>query len=271
MDLNLFTPQWQGSGLTRELYDGACALKNYFNKTFSLDMVETAVETGSPSEIKNGILGYREILSQLLRLQDVLAERRPGTTFTLGGGCGIEIPLVSWHLRKDRDLALFWFDAHGDLNSPATSQSHHFHGMPLRFLTDDLFLHPGLSIERADPSKVVLSGARDLDPPELDYIAAHKIKVLGPDSFPLGNALQMNQMPRARRAYIHIDLDVLDPGEFRNVKCPVHRGICADDLASSIRMIRKNYEIAGISILENTELEEDNIASLSGLWNECMS
>ena len=27
--LNLFVPQWQDSGASKELYDGACALKKY--------------------------------------------------------------------------------------------------------------------------------------------------------------------------------------------------------------------------------------------------
>jgi arginase len=35
------------------------------------------------------------------------------------------------------DLAVVWFDAHGDLNSPATSVSQNFHGMPLRCLLGD--------------------------------------------------------------------------------------------------------------------------------------
>ena len=58
---------------------------------------------------------------------------------------------------------MLWLDAHGDLNTPETSPSGNEWGMPLRMLLDRG------TIAAAD---VVLWGARNLDPPEEEYIAA---------------------------------------------------------------------------------------------------
>ena len=37
--------------------------------------------------------------------------------------------------RFDRELAVVWVDAYGDINTPETSGSGNVHGMPLAFLT----------------------------------------------------------------------------------------------------------------------------------------
>jgi arginase len=48
---------------------------------------------------------------------------------TVGGTCGVEAaPVAYLNERYAGDLAIVWFDAHGDLNAPDTSPSGHFHG-----------------------------------------------------------------------------------------------------------------------------------------------
>ena len=37
------------------------------------------------------------------------------------------------------------------------------------------------------------------------------------------------------RLYIHIDLDVLDPGQYGNIKCPVKAGISIEELVAIIK------------------------------------
>jgi len=58
-------------------------------------------------------------------------------------------------------LGIIWFDAHGDLNTPASSPSGNEWGMPLRMIIDG---------GAVDPRDVALVGARNLDPPEIEYI-----------------------------------------------------------------------------------------------------
>jgi arginase len=90
-------------------------------------------------------------------------------------------------------LAVVWIDAHGDLNTPETSPSGNEWGMPLRMLLDAGVVSPG---------RVALVGARNLDPPEVEYLAETGID----DS--LDRALA-----DAGAVYVALDLDVLDPEE----------------------------------------------------------
>ena len=61
----------------------------------------------------------------------------------IGGTCGAEIaPVAYLNNHYESDLAILWFDAHGDLNTPKTSLSGHFHGMVLRTLLGEGQLFP---------------------------------------------------------------------------------------------------------------------------------
>ncbi|MDC7240462.1 MAG: arginase family protein, partial [Spirochaetales bacterium] len=108
------------------------------------------------------------------------------------------------------------------------------------------------------------------DTPEEHFIRENSIRVMGPECFPLHRALENEVLPSSERAYIHIDLDVLDPAEFRNVKCPVREGITLEDLCASVEKISELHEVAGISILENTETRPAELELLRDLLDSCM-
>merc|ERR1712000_684544 len=53
---------------------------------------------------------------------------------TVGGDHSIASGTISAAARKHPDLAVIWVDAHGDANTPITSPSKHYHGMPVAHL-----------------------------------------------------------------------------------------------------------------------------------------
>ena len=63
-------------------------------------------------------------------------------------------------------------------------------------------------------------------------------------------------------AYIHIDLDVIDPKCYRNVKCPAKKGLTIEELENSIRIIQEELDVAGLSIVENIEQNKAEIRKL---------
>ncbi|MCZ0970589.1 arginase family protein [Streptomyces albulus] len=79
---------------------------------------------------------HLDVLAASLRAtRQALAEWGPGPLRTVGGDCGVELAPVSHAVaRHGADLAVVWFDAHADLNTPASSPSGGFHGMVLRTL-----------------------------------------------------------------------------------------------------------------------------------------
>ncbi len=111
-------------------------------------------------------LGYPEALvveEDSLRDQNLsLASGLPERPLVLGGCCCSHVGAVEGLAARHGRIALVWLDAHGDLNTPETSPSGNAWGMPLRMLID------GGAVEADD---VALIGARNLDPPEEEFLA----------------------------------------------------------------------------------------------------
>lgn len=268
--INLFAPQWQGSGISAELYHGAGILKEYFEKN-SRQFHEIEISLDTPLKVDHNILAYKTIIKQLKSISTLLHNDLPDQVFTVGGGCGIEIPIVSYLSSRYKDMDIIWFDAHGDLNTPESSPSKYFHGMPLRFLVEDI---PGNDISsnynRIACKDVILVGSRDLDKAEEEFIHENHLKLMKPgysDADPVDEFKKL-QFSSNRNAYLHIDLDVLDPGEYKNVKCPSNKGYSVNDLARIIRNIRENRNIVGMSLLENTEDNPEKLRILDELLEQ---
>ncbi len=134
------------------------------------------------------------ILQESLEAQSAeLAAALPERPLVLGGCCCSHVGAVRGLAARHERLAVVWIDAHGDLNTPESSPSGNEWGMPLRMLLD-----AGV----VGPDRVALVGARNLDPPEVEYLAATGID----DS--LARALA-----GGGAVYVALDLDVLDPEE----------------------------------------------------------
>jgi arginase len=256
--MNLYFPLWIDGGLSDDLLVGARALRDYLSPRFAFE--ELPVDEACSPALERNILGYEAIRSHLGRAGTLLLAKAPGRLFTIGGGCGIEVPLVAYLRQRLGPMRILWFDSHGDINSPATSPSKYFHGMPLRFL-----LEPGLDegigagAAALDPAEIALIGSRDLDPPEESYIRERGIACIG-------GAEAAVLDPGDRPLYIHLDLDVLDPGEYPNVKCPTAKGLGIGEVAEIIRGLAKRGRIAGMSIVENLATDAATLSRLEPIF-----
>lgn len=263
--LNLFFPQWQGAGRTKELLTGAWKIRDQYSNV--QDYIAVPVSEEENTEIENDILGYRDILRQLKQANAVIEAENPSSIFTVGGGCDVEIVTVSYlNDLFNGDLTVIWIDAHGDLNTPETSPSKCFHGMPLRTLLGDgnrQMVETAFS--KLSPSQLVMIGQRDLDVPEQDYIEQSKIDVIGPDEFSIERAISAIKSKGSNNIYIHIDLDVLDVDEFPYVMVPAPGGLRTDQLSELLAQLRHEFHISGLSLLEYTSSEEMEIKILSDI------
>lgn len=171
-----------------------------------------------------------------------------GVVITVGGDCGVELAAVE-HFADKGDLAVIWFDAHGDLNTPESSPSSVFNGMVLRTLLGDG--EPGLVPARPlKTSDVILVGARELDPPEEEFVAASGIPLLEAAPVNTKQLLAAVKATGATRVYVHVDVDVLDPAEFEGLDSPVPFGLSAGTLVDLIRGVKAKYELVGAGITE---------------------
>lgn len=250
--LNLFFPQWQGS--TRfEHYEGDQLL----HKSLQSLIVFTQVPVSSSYSLeeKQNILGYQQIYAQLLAAKDVIRAQNPARILTIGGDCGSEITPVSFlNQQYSQELAIVWLGAHGDLNTPNSSPSGHFHGMPLRTLLGEG--EPNIltqSFSNLSQSQIFLVRARDFDKPEESFIRAQELYLLTAEEVNDGNfwsLIERLQSSSFKRIYIHLDLDVIEPEVFPHVACPASSGLQIKPLRKLITILRKSHEIVGLSLLE---------------------
>jgi arginase len=115
-----------------------------------------------------------------------------------------------------------WFDAHGDMNTMATTTSGFLGGLPyavaLGWDLEDWRLAAGLEPPvRAEAAALI--GASDLDAAEIEALSAHPILRLPADDLVepgVAGRVQQRLAERASEAdawYIHLDLDVGGPEE----------------------------------------------------------
>lgn len=250
--INLIYPQWQGGGQDLSTYWGAKEFRKLYFK--QAPIIEVPVSTEKVIDTVNDIFGYSQIVSQLQYAHDIVKQEAPDTIFTVGGGCDVNIPSVAYLNHKlEGDMTVLWFDSHGDLNTPQSSPSGHFYGMPLRTLLGD----GNCEIIRAlpstlTPSQVVMMGIRDLDAEEQTYITKHSIPILSVLDMEqhLESVIDVIRNRGSNHLYIHIDLDVLEPTQFPYVPLPAPNGLDMDTLQKILLTLHKEFTVVGFGLVE---------------------
>ncbi|KAF8817746.1 putative Arginase [Cardiosporidium cionae] len=87
---------------------------------------------------------------------------------TIGGDHSIATGSISGALLRYPELVVVWVDAHADINTPETSPSGNYHGMPMGHLLRLFRLKvPGFewmdNLPKLQPNSIVYIGLRDLD------------------------------------------------------------------------------------------------------------
>ncbi|MFD3443977.1 arginase family protein [Microbacteriaceae bacterium 4G12] len=258
-------PQWQGSGSSRamRLIDGADAIRGDLPSA-ATRVVAVPMEAGET--LDSGVSRFASLLAVRSAQRTALAEV-DGPAITIGGDCGVEFGAVEHALdRFGSDTALVWFDAHPDLNTPESSPSGAFHGMVLRALlgdgADGLALSPELALP---PERVVLVGTRAADEPEDAFLVEAGVTRLSPGDVadPESAAAAVLAAVRATgatRIYVHVDLDVLDPGEMAGIGYPEPFGLTVPTLVSAITALRADFELVGAGITEFAPSSPDDVS-----------
>jgi len=166
----------------------------------------------------------------------------------VGGECTIVAGAVPGALGVEPDLALVYFDAHGDFNTLATTPSHFVGGMCLAHvcgLRIAPLLWPGARSISDD--RVALVGARDLDPGEVGNLTASRVRQI-PFDAARPDAPGLAAFARRRPLWVHIDVDVVDPEEVPAVQFPAPGGPSARALCDVLGALASTGKVRGVEI-----------------------
>jgi arginase len=165
-----------------------------------------------------------------------------GTTIVVSGDCLVALATVAGVQRAGLDPGLVWFDAHGDVHTLETSTSGYLGGLSLRLaLGGHADLVAALSVRPVPEDRTVLVDARDLDPPEVAYLAGSSVRRatvadLVAEDLPDGPLI------------LHVDLDVVDPAELPGLLFPAPGGPSASAVLAAVRRVLDTGRVAALDI-----------------------
>ena len=174
----------------------------------------------------------------------------------LAGDCSVALTTLPAALRHHAEARVLWLDAHGDYNTPDTTASGFLGGMCLAGACGEW--DAGLA-EPIPPERVVLAGVRDLDDGERRLLEHSPATVIGASAVETLVAVK-NALDGAP-AFIHLDLDVLDPEHFP-AQFPAPGGLHPDKLYDLLDSVTEDCELVGLEITA-FEAPEDERARLA--------
>lgn len=130
-----------------------------------------------------------------------------GTTPVLATNtCGASLGTLPTAAERFPDAIVLWIDAHGDFNTPQTTESGYLGGMVVAAACGLWDSGHGSGL---NPAQVVIVGGRDIDPAERLLLDQHGVTVLSPaESTPE----RVAAIVAGKDVWIHVDWDVLEPG-----------------------------------------------------------
>jgi arginase len=174
------------------------------------------------------------------QVDDALADGR--VPVLAAADCSISVTTLPCALRHRPDAKVLWLDAHGDYNTPDTTGSGYLGGMCLAGACGEWDAGLGETIE---PERVVLAGVRDLDARERELLEQSPATVIGASVVETLVAVK-NALDGAP-AFVHLDLDVLDPEEFP-AAVPAPGGLSSDKLYDLMEAVAEDSELVGLEI-----------------------
>lgn len=120
--------------------------------------------------------------------------------------CGASIGTLPTVAERFPDAVVLWIDAHGDFNTPQTTESGYLGGMVVAAACGLWDSGHGAGL---DPRRVVIVGGRDIDPAERAQLDHHGVTVLSPTE---STPARVAEVVGGRDVWIHVDWDVLEPG-----------------------------------------------------------
>ena len=243
------------------------------------DLVAPIPEVKSFGDPKKKYIREIAKVCEKLYKTSLSALERGGLPLVLGGdhslAAGSVAATADFLRREDKPLGLIWVDAHGDMNTPASSGSGNVHGMPLAALLGsepaELSRIAGFA-PKVMPAHTVLIGIRNLDAREKEIVRASGVHVFTmKDIDRSGIALVVEQalgLAGTGTAGIHVsfDLDVCDPAIAPGVGTPVKGGLDYREAHMVMEMIADSGLLRALDLVEvNPILDDRNTTAVLGV------
>lgn len=212
-------------------------------------------------------------LEQILDLCDRVAKlvataaKRGAMPLVLGGDHSVALGSLVGMAQARGPGGVVWIDAHGDLNTPATSPTGNVHGMVLAAalgLAGDSFGRPDWRLPAIESGKLALVGVRSLDDGERELLQKLDAKV-----FTMSEIDRIGVEPCMREALAHasgaaflhvsLDMDSIDPDVAPGVGTPVRGGFSYREAHLAMETVAEFGAADSMDVVEvNPILDREN-------------
>lgn len=227
--------------------------------------------------IQDGVRSLDSVEHTSVKIRDEIVDlfAQDKQLVIIGGDHSIALGSISGVLEKDPNVGIIWFDAHGDINTEATSPSANAHGMPVAALMGLCSSKLNdISSVRLKPQNIFWVGARDLDPGEVETInrlgitdnmySTEHIHSMGMAE----TMLEIKQKMEAQgvdAVHLSFDIDGMDPSIVFATGTRVENGLMPEDLNVFIEGLRGLPKMKSMDFVEYNPLLDDEEKS-TGKW-----
>lgn len=192
----------------------------------------------------------------------------------LGGDHSIAIGTISGaanFLSSDSErppkLAVVWFDAHGDINTPDTTRSGNIHGMPVSCLLGNgpaALTGIGFDGPKIPPAMFAQIGLRDIDETEkrlLRESGIHTYTMAEIDHRRMRNVMEEVVALTAGADMLHVsfDIDAVDPSVAPGTGTPKLGGLTYREAHLAMEMLADTGRVTSVEMVEvNPTLDDGN-------------
>jgi len=212
-------------------------------------------------------------LSEILDLCDEVARlvreasARGMLPLVLGGDHSVALGSLVGMAAEHGPGGVIWVDAHGDLNTPATSPSGNVHGMVLSGalgLNGPAFAREGWTLPAVEAGRIALVGVRSLDDGErrlLHELDAKVFTMSDLDRHGVESCMR-DALAHARGAgFLHLsfDMDSVDPETAPGVGTPVRGGLSYREAHLAMEIVAESGLVDSLDVVEvNPILDREN-------------
>ena len=195
---------------------------------------------------------------------------------TLGGDHGLATGSIAGLKETYPDLKVIWVDAHADCNTPETSPSGNYHGMPVAHLLGWLGDKTVPGFDWFKPcltnKDIVFIGLRDLDPEEKKNLKKHGIKCFTMHDIlrvGIGEVMRqtisfLSQDGKAQPIHVSFDIDGVDPSVAYGTGTKARGGILYREAHYILREAAATGLLVGMDMVEINPLLDRPIEHFHG-------
>lgn len=224
-----------------------------------------------------GVKNYNTVVTMANHLRDMVAQEVSvgHRVVTLGGDHSLALGSIAGVLRHEPNVGVIWFDAHGDINTEATSPTGNAHGMPVAALMGlcQSALNEVATV-RLQPQNIFWIGARDLDAGEVEIlkqIGIYDHVYSSDDIHQRGMKEVMDDIRQRMMAqgitalHLSFDVDGMDPAIVAATGTKVPNGLTQAELDDFIQQLSSLPAMHSMDFVEYNPLMDDE-QQTTGKW-----